>query len=272
MARPRIRAERRPAIVVRHEPETPVIKSAARVLQILEFFDDIRRPANSVEVSETLGYPQSSTSALLRSMAALGYLDYDRLARTYTPSSRVALLGNWVNEPLFRDGKVLRLMEEISRGTGDTVILAMRNGLHAQYIHVIQPTQPGRYHMTLGTVRSLAASGTGYALLSGYPDVEVTRIVLRINAEAPSSRKIVSIRDLLAELAEVRRRGYALTHGLVNPDIAVLAMPLPNIPGQKPLVVGIGTRQETMAQRREEIVALMRGAIARNFPEGMTQK
>ncbi len=54
--------------IVGSRPELPpgVVKSAGRVLQIFEFFDEVRREANVVEICATLGYPQSSTSALLR--------------------------------------------------------------------------------------------------------------------------------------------------------------------------------------------------------------
>lgn len=58
-----------------------VVKSAGRVLQILEFFDDVKREANVVEICRALGYPQSSTSVLLRSLVQLGYL-------AYTPKGR----------------------------------------------------------------------------------------------------------------------------------------------------------------------------------------
>ena len=49
------------------------VKSAARVLAILEYFDDLQRPSTVTEIAEELTYPQSSTSALLRSLVSMGY-------------------------------------------------------------------------------------------------------------------------------------------------------------------------------------------------------
>ena len=51
------------------------------------------------------------------------------------------------------------MMKKLNELTGDTIVLATRNGLYEQYIRVIQATSPARLHMTLGTARPLAASG-----------------------------------------------------------------------------------------------------------------
>ena len=73
-----------------------VVKSAARVLEIFEYLSDRRGPATVTEISLSLGYPQSSTSVLLKCLWNLGYLSQDPITRAYQPTSRVAQLGNWV--------------------------------------------------------------------------------------------------------------------------------------------------------------------------------
>lgn len=256
--------------VVGSRPDLPegVVKSAGRVLQILEYFDEIQRSANVVEISGILKLPQSSTSALLRSLVAMGYLYFDRVARTYMPSCRVALLGNWVNHPLFMGGVALRCMDELQQRTGDAVVLAIRNGVWAQYIHVLQATSMARLQVTRGALRPLAASGTGYALLSTLPDTEVRKICHRINAEARAGAPVapVAIDSLLATLEDVRRTGYAFTMDLVTPGGAVLAMPLPVTDGGQALVVGLGGISEVQKGRRAELIAVMKEVLAAHFP------
>lgn len=255
--------------VVGTRPELPagVVKSAGRVLQILEYFDEIQRPVNVVEIAEMLKLPQSSTSALLRSLVAMGYLHFDRMARTYMPSCRVALLGNWVNHPLFMGGSALRCMEDLQGKTGDAVVLAIRNGIWAQYIHVVQATSMARLQVTRGALRPVAASGTGYALLATLPDAEVKKIAHRINAEARTgAASSVNTEELLHTLAEVRRLGYAFTTDLVTPGGAVLAMALPVTDGGQALVVGLGGISEVLKKRRTELVAVLRDTVAVHFP------
>src|SRR3546814_17492015 len=74
--------------------EPSVVKSAGRVLRILEYFDSVQREACVSEISRTLKWPQSSTSVLLKSLVSLGYLQKDRYRRTYRPTRRGSLLGH----------------------------------------------------------------------------------------------------------------------------------------------------------------------------------
>ncbi|PKP95045.1 MAG: transcriptional regulator kdgR [Alphaproteobacteria bacterium HGW-Alphaproteobacteria-16] len=261
-------APSRDRISARAPIENKTVKSAGRVLEILEYFDDLQRQSTVMEIADALGYPQSSTSALLRSLVSLGYLNYDPMARTYITSSRVALLGSWVNSQFFAEGAIISMMKELNEQTGDTVVLAVRNGLHVQYIHVIQATSPARLHMTLGTVRPIAASGAGYALLSTMTDMEITRLVMRINAEAEDGESLVKIRELLEEVAVIRRKGYAFTCDMVTRGGGIIAAPLPRISGQQRMVVGIGGISEVMRGREEEVSKALMEQIDARFGRG----
>ena len=84
--------------------ENSVVKSAARVIQIFEFFDTVRRECPVAEVADHYGWPHSSTSVLMRSLVTLGYLHYDSRRRTYLPSMRVAPLGDWVHSAMLVGG------------------------------------------------------------------------------------------------------------------------------------------------------------------------
>lgn len=256
-ARPRIRAK----VPV----ESKLVKSAGRVLEILEHFDDLQRQSTVMEIADALGYPQSSTSALLRSLVSMGYLLYDAQQRTYITSSRVALLGSWVNSPFFAEGSIISMMKELNEMTGDTVMLGVRNGQHIQYIHVIQATSPARLHMTLGTVRPLAASGAGYAFLSTLTDAEITRVVIRSNAEAKEGDPLIKTRELLDKLAVVRAKGYAFTFDMVTRGGGMLAAPLPRIGGQPQMIVGIGGISEVMRVREAELAGALLGQIEARF-------
>lgn len=257
--------------VIGSRPELPdgVVKSAGRVLQILEYFDETQRHANVVEIAEMLNLPQSSTSALLRSLVTMGYLYFDRHARTYIPSCRVALLGNWVNNAMFMGGVVLQCMEELRDKTGDAVMLAIRHGTWSQYIHVLQATNLARLQVTRGALRPIAASGTGYALLATRPDDEVKQLAHRINAEARANKNAaVNTNELLRTLAEVRKQNYAFTTDLVTPGGAVLAVALPVTDGEEPLVVGLGGISEVLKRRKSELLTIMRETISSYFPAG----
>jgi DNA-binding IclR family transcriptional regulator len=234
-----------------------VVKSAGRVLQILEYFDDIHRSAKMVDIARALHYPESSTSLLLRSLVVIGYLDYDRRKRTYHPTRRVRLLGNWVDAPLFRNDRILRLMEDLNAETADTIILASRNGLNAQYIHVVQAQTALRLHLPPGTVRPLVASATGWVLLSSLPDLEIAALVRRANASAPSSEAMVRVPELIRRVEAIRTLGYVATPSSITPGASIIAMPLPQTVTNSPLAIAIGNPSSRMEPRTPALIELL---------------
>jgi DNA-binding IclR family transcriptional regulator len=241
-----------------------VVKSAGRVLEILEFFDEIRREATEAEIASKLAYPQSSTSALLKSLVQLGYLDYDVGTRTYLPSPRVALLGTWLDAGPVRDGSLIRLLEEIAQATGDTVILAARNGIYSQYIHVIQARSRMRFLVPTGSRRLAVWSATGFALLGGTTDEEVRALTRRTNAELAEPQPI-DPRKVLANVRALREQGYFFSRGLVTPGAGSIAMPLPRGIDRRdrPLAVGVSGALDEFVRREDEIVACVRNRIRR---------
>lgn len=242
-----------------------VVKSAGRVLQILEFFDEVQRDARVGDIAERLGYPQSSTSVLLKSLAQLGYLDYEVTTRTYLPSPRVALLGSWLAQGPVRDGSLFRLIEELNRETGETVLLAVRNGIYAQYIRVLQSTNEMRMHVPIGSRRLLVWSATGFALLIRSSENEVCALVDRTNAEARADQKRIDPRRTLAGIAQMRKSGYYFSRGLVTPGAGLIGMPLPDGVDRfdRPLAIGVSGWIDHLEREEARIVRLMRDTIRR---------
>lgn len=244
----------------------PVVKSAGRVLQILEFFDDIRRPATGTEIANAFGFPQSSTSQLLRSMQSEGYLQFDRETRRYCPSMRVSLLGSWCDDRFIGEGAMLQMMKRLNERTGRAVFLACQVMSRAKYIHVYQSQIPERPHLTLGTSRPLSTSGAGIALLSTMDDSEATRFVLRNNADRPDSAENTSVRAVLAMLADVRRDGYVC---FFDPILSggVLAAPLRPRPGQPRIAVCVGDHMDHMMRDRDTLTEIFVEEMARHHAE-----
>lgn len=240
-------------IISRQSITNEIVKSSARTLEILQYFDLVRREVGVKEVAEQLGYPQSSTSVLLRSLVKLGYLDYNSRARTYISSIRVALLGSWVYERCVQKGELLEAMSELSARTGDTIVLAVRNGLQAQYIHVIQAQNAARLKIAIGTVRPIAASSTGHAMLALLDDAEVAKIVRRVNAERGDAEEPVELAGTLRVLREIRQNGYAFGANLVTPGGGMIIAPLPKKDGIVQLFLGAAGIAQVMEKNVEKL-------------------
>ena len=246
--------------------ERKVIKSAGRVLQVLEFFDDVKRPLAVAEIAEHHGWPHSSTSALMSSLVTLGYLHYDSGKRIYQPSMRVALLGDWIQGNLLKDGQLMRLLQHLNDETGETIVLAAQNGLHSQYLRVIQGTTALRMHLHIGMLRPLFGSGTGSMLLSHMEDNMIRKLARRFNATAATEKQVDSTK-LLHDIAADRVRGYAMSLNQVTPHSGLIAMLLPTPAQDKPLVLGISGLTVRLVENEQRYAQAMRNGMKRFLVE-----
>lgn len=211
------------------------------------------------EIAERLSFPQSSTSILLNCLVDLGFMDYLPESRSFLPSPRVTLLGTWLDKGPVRNGSLIRMLEEISQKTGDTVIIAARNGIFSQYIHVLQARSAMRFHVPHGTRRLVVWSATGFALLTRSTDSEIRALCTRTNAEAAAGQPRVEINQVLENVQQTRRDGYFFSTGLVTPGAGSIAVPLPDsIDGRsRALTVAVSGILDDIARREKDIVALL---------------
>jgi DNA-binding IclR family transcriptional regulator len=238
------------------------IKSAARTLEILELFHERRTPLRLTDIFEKLSYPQSSTTALLKSMVVLGYLNYDRVGRTYFPTPKVAALGDWVNHHLFGTGELLRLMAAVFEQTDETVVISAQNDIFIQHVRVLQPAHAFKLPPTEGSMRLLTHSAAGLVLMSQMAPKAVDKLCRHINAHETDRTKRVDLDELVEQLQWIRREGYSLLAGFPLPEAAAIAIPLPRSAHGAPLTLGVGGLNSRIARSRSDILRTMRQAVA----------
>jgi DNA-binding IclR family transcriptional regulator len=236
------------------------IKSATRVLEVLELFAELRLPLRQKNVVERLGYPQSSTTGLLKSLVATGYLNYHRASHTYFPTTRVAAVGDWINHFMYGSGAVLEMMTTLAEQTQETVALVSQNDLFIQYLRVIAPDHPHKFPPPEGTMRLLTQSSAGLVLLSRMQDRTVTRLVRHIDILEGRGKR-ADLPQLIDQLHWVRREGFCFLAGIPVPEAATISMPLPDAPHGIPLAIGVGGANARITRNRSRIVDTMRAAV-----------
>lgn len=238
-------------------------RSIKRTLEVLEYFDAEHTAASVGEIARELGYPQSSTSILLKSLMTLGYLAYDEKNRTYRPTARVGLLGRGIRPLLSGDRDLMPALEELSQKTGELIFLATRAGFSVQYIHVIPATNPLRMHLRSGATRSLVGSPVGRLFLSLQKDPEIATVVARSNESAGETEK-VDLEAAMKEIRRIRKDGYVLSTNTSTRGGGVLGMLLPHeIDGQQ-LAICIGGVGSVICDNAERFIQAMREAIRRH--------
>jgi len=232
------------------------VKSAQRVMEVFEFFAERHQAAPISEVARALGFPQSSTSFLLHTLADLGYLSYDRDLRVFSPTVRIALLGAWIQSDLLGEEGIVKVMKLLRARTGGTVMLGARNGMHVQYVRVLQPKDEQRFYIKPGAKRLLTHSALGRMLLSRLQEDLVLKLLRGINLATEDATLRMRPGDLLHELERIRREGYASVEN-ATPGGGSIAMLVPGIEEENPMAIGIGLPLARLRERRVEIAGIL---------------
>ncbi|MFV0645603.1 MAG: helix-turn-helix domain-containing protein [Sphingomonadaceae bacterium] len=232
------------------------IKSADRVLEILEMFSADRQAVTVMEVARKLSAPQSSTSELLGSLVRRGYLVKQRGARLFRPTSRVALLGAWVHPALFRNGNLLSMMDRLNSQTGFGVVLASTVSVTLKHIHTVGPMPE---ELESGAERHLLHSPLGDALLTTMFSEDLRLLVHRLNSESSEEQR-VKLPDLSDRLQASSRHGVAI--GEVAPGWTGIAVLMPRSCDEEQLSLGIVAKTAKIEAQKEELVRHLRQVVS----------
>lgn len=237
------------------------IKSARRTLEVLEFFAERRAPARVKHVSLALNYPQASTSVLLQSLVQLRYLAYDASTRTFAPTLRTSFLGAWLLEEVTGGASILQLMQELAERVEGGAVLGFQTGIHIRYVvktvarkHWKEPHE--------STLRPICRVSAGRALLMAKSDAEVGLIVRRVRTEESGPARSIELSSLIHELEACRKRGYAVTHSVVVPEVTTVSSLLPNVSGQPQMALGLGTGLKRFSGGIDRVLEILGSGIS----------
>lgn len=237
-----------------------VVKSAARTLDILELFDKEKRSLDASAVASRLQWPVSSTSALLRTLVSRGYLDYDRSSRDYSPTIKVAILGDWLTGSKIARENLGALMQQIGRATGETVVAAIQSGINVEYVRVLDGTRPIRYHLENGTLRPMFLSGTGRMLLTVMRHEQIIKL-LRWHNHVAQEKDRLSEEQVIKRAADDRRKGYVVSLEQFIPESGLIGILMPSVGDGNNIAIGVsGLSRRLVENELKYVNALREGA------------
>lgn len=238
-----------------------IVRQAANVFELLEFFAERKAPATLADVTEALGWPRSSAFNLLGTLVGLGYLYEPRARGGYYPTPKLQGVAEEIAAGDRLPEALRAMVAEIASLTGETTALGCAAGETVVFLHVVESRQPIRYFAEVGTTVPIHASSAGRAILGQMSPVERERLYRRIAFEpfSPTSPKsALDVEDMLARAAE---RGWDQSEAEYIADLAGVSMPLRL--GPKRLSVVVAGPVSRCLDRRAEIARIMRGALER---------
>ena len=205
---------------------SPRVKSASRVLDVLELIATKPGGASFTALGDELGLPKSSLHYLLSTLSERGWVHLDEPSRVYRLGLRVWQLAHnfdWL-ETLAR--LALEDLASARDELNETVQLAVLDGVENVYVAKVEADHPLQLVSRVGSRLPAYATGLGKVLLSGLAEDELRRRMNGTEFARYTNRTITSIGALERQLAEIRSKGYGEDEEEYTPGVYCVAVPV----------------------------------------------
>lgn len=187
----------------------PSIRALERGLLVLETLGQSASQSLS-DVSRATGLSCSTTFRILETLRQRGYVEQDELAGRYRIGFRSLQLGSMYSASAALPQAAHPAMQELVRKINETVNLAILDGSDAVYVHQVEAEQSIRMFTRLGARAPLYCTGVGKVLLAWLPPDDTKRLLGNRPREAFTPTTRTALKEILADLAAVRRQSYAV--------------------------------------------------------------
>ena len=234
-------------------PETPApaksVKSAERVLDILEQAIPAEHGITFTDLLKTLKFPKSSLHALLDVLVRRQYLELDEDSRRYTLGIRTLEAG----EAYLRSHGIINVarqaMEALVQQVNETAQLARLSGTENVYLARVDSTHALRLLSETGVRLQAHATGVGKALLAGLDDDALGRLYPSETLPVYTDTTLSNPSALADELERTRRRGFAVDNQEYTPGVFCLAVPIPGNEGRAEVSLSVSVPMTRVSRK-----------------------
>ena len=220
-----------------------IARTAGRALDLLLLLVDRgQHGLTARELSERLGAPRTSVADLLKVLERRGFVAPTADGHAWRLDFRVAQLGNaYLHEFSVREiGRTA--MRELSRRTGLTTQMAVLD--HSDIVYIERQDASRRRsepHVATDIGSRLPAHCTslGKAMLAFVPDDELERLYGSAQLAARTRNTLTTLARLRSDLAQVRRRGFAVDLEETTEGIVCIGSPILGADGRPEAAISL---------------------------------
>jgi len=187
-----------------------LVKSATRVIDILELLSDVPGGMVLSEICAALQIPASSMHALINTLVIKGYLLRDDTSQRYLIGPKLPQITAIYESHLDLISIASPIMDQLVSFTGESLFLTRLDEDKITFLKVHPGLGIIRIINTVGTHLPAHACGSGKAMMAYLPDVEIDRIYPDEQFPAILPNTIKTKTELRRALQLVRHQGFAL--------------------------------------------------------------
>jgi len=240
-------------------------QAALRAVRLLKLFTNERPEMSLAELSRASGLNKTTTHRLLRALQSESLIDRNPATSSYSLGAGLMALGVQALASSDLRRRVRPVLRTLARETGETATLEVPFEDSMLILDEVAGNHVLGSAGNIGTRWPIHATSTGKVWLA-FDETGIDRLGETLK---PLTANTLTDKDALQpQLAEIRRRGYAITVDEIEEGFTAVATIIRGVLGdvQGALSIG-GPTQRLTAARRNELGTVLARAAQRLNPE-----
>jgi len=206
------------------EKSPDFVEALAKGIAILESFDAGHPEMTLSQVARRVGLSPAAARRSLITLTSLGYVG--QMDKRFHLKPKVLVLGSALYFSARIDVLLQPELRDIVETFGDASSIGTLDGMDVIYIAHVSVQRARRAVAVVGARYPAHATSLGRVLLAGLPEDRLVRYFETVEPRALTSKTIVGIEPLRAEIRQVRAQGYATTVDQLDYGITAIAVPI----------------------------------------------
>ncbi|MFE9789657.1 IclR family transcriptional regulator [Nocardia salmonicida] len=203
--------------------------TADRALDILLLFSADKPVWTGSEVATELGVARSTGYRYLQSLTSGGFIE--EAAGGFRLGPRIFQLARLARAGLGLSEAALPVMQSLAAQINETVLLTRRSGRSVVCPDLVEAQQAVRLSYERGQVLPINAGAAAEVLLAWADPAEATAVLEMAPLERFTAKTLTEPDLLRKRLAHIRKIGFAVSQGELDPHILGVAAPIRNANG-----------------------------------------
>ena len=215
------------------------VQALDKALTVLEHLSRIDGDIDLSSLAQALALPKTTLLRLLATLKSHHFVQQDEQSRRFRLGWALIHLGQAAGRAFSLAGLAHPHLERLAAQSGETANLILLDGEHAMYVDQVVSPSIIRGVPAVGTPLGLHCTAAGKALLGFLSEEESAALIPRLRLTRLTEKTITDPAKLRAELARVRRQGYAMDDEETELGGACVAAPVRDRQGKVMAAVSI---------------------------------
>ena len=237
------------------------VKSAVRVLDLLELFAVAPEPLGVSEVAKRLELPKSSAQALLLTLAGRGYLNRGDAGYALPAELKVGWVGGIRTRLL---GLARPVMHGMAEASGESAFIGMMTSDgRVQFLAKAVSPKEVRYDASLEHLRPAHSTSIGLVMLAHMPEKMAERWLKPSLLVAVTPHTVTDPRKIRQILRAGRKAGYVEVRDANVEGASGVSAPIFGPDGDVIAGLNLGAPSSRYTQHRDVLIQIVRTQAAR---------